>query len=416
MKQIFFYLIMILATISCSLKEQGMPEFSETNSADTISVNFKFLHEKINKFDVKSHVDVDEQEISDLNIYIFDQDDKVVSQGYLVGTYTLDDVVSYKGEKYTIYAIANAGRALPFFSLMELYNYRENIDNIEQLTNENGGVLMSGKLDLVSLNEGADIEIMLERCVSKVVVKCDYSGLNPNIDLRLISVELKNAPSGLYLFKDNRAEGGEVINGSKYEGGKLNDIETHGVEFYLYENLQGVVAPSATNSKEMAAQMSEEAKNNSTYIELTYSCYTYGYGGTIVYRYYIGETYKECDIRRNTQYNCNVIFRGDGSINENSWNVDVSDIKTYITGLKILLDDPLVFNSLERSYRFYYEITPDDADNWYDISCHSTDMSVGNVGSNMYLFLYKEGTFDIIATTTSGPRVRDTVRIVVDLP
>ena len=81
--------------------------------------------------------------------------------------------------------------------------------------------------------------------------------------------------------------------------------------------------------------MSSSAKANSSYIEMEYDYKSPTKSGTIIYRFYIGEYFTDCNIRRNTQYNCTVFFKGEGSVNENSWSVDNSGIVDLVTSVSV---------------------------------------------------------------------------------
>ena len=81
--------------------------------------------------------------------------------------------------------------------------------------------------------------------------------------------------------------------------------------------------------------MNQRDKANSSYIEMEYDYTSSSKKGTIIYRFYLGETHKDCNIKRNTQYNCTVMFKGDGSVDENSWSVDNKGIEDLVTSLTL---------------------------------------------------------------------------------
>lgn len=120
-----------------------------------------------------------EESIKNLNIYVVDQTGNVITHKYTsTNTYKSVEVEIYSGKKYTVYAIANSGKSLPAKDIEEITALKHSINSASDVAESANGILMCGGTDPQILSDGAEITVKLKRCVSKIILKADYTNLN----------------------------------------------------------------------------------------------------------------------------------------------------------------------------------------------------------------------------------------------
>lgn len=339
MTKLFYIILLSLCCnaffTGCSTEEKISVEVLRYRERDTISLNLQYGHVVQNEVGVKSPVVINETAVNNVNIYVLNELGDVLTHQYVLGNGAVSGLVIHRNMRHSIYAVANAGECLPRRTMAELEAITSSIESIAQVADPSGGVLMSGKTDLQLLTDGQTIRIDFVRCICKFVLRCDDTQLNPGVQITVKKVQLKGAPAEISLFQESKATGGRVIEGEVRTGADLNLLSGSGVPFYLFENLQGVVAPTAMDNKQKELQMSADAKGNSSYIEMEYEYLSPSKKGTIIYRFYLGKSHTDCDIKRNAQYTCTVFFKGDGSADENSWSVDNSGLADLVTSIAV---------------------------------------------------------------------------------
>ena len=414
MKRLLYNIFLFLCLtflLSCSKSE--ISEIRLSNERDTISLGFSFRSVTQSETEVKSPIVINETTVNNVNIYVFNELGDVITHSYSLGGTSLSGIVIYRNMRYRVYAIVNAGESLPLKTVSEVEALSRSISSISQVADATGGVLMSGKTDLQLLSDGQTVPINLVRCVSKFVLKCDYSQLDPGVSVTVKQVRLKNAPKEIALFGENKATGGKVIDGEVRTGPDLASLSGAGVAFYLFENRQGIVAPSALSNKEKERAMSATAKVNSSYIEMEYDYISPEKRGTIIYRFYLGKTFADCDIKRNHQYTCTVLFKGNGSADENSWSVDNSGLIDRVTG--IILDPTSHTMGAGEQVQITATVLPATANN-KTITWSTSNPAVATVSATGLVTALADGSCTITATSTDGSGVSAGCAITVSRP
>ncbi len=389
---------------SCIQREEVNYEESGRVGKESLKLNFKF-----NLVEQKSRAAVDEILVRDVNLYF------VNSAGYVVewifhqsGGEIVCELI--KERSYTVYAIANAGYKIEARSRDEIERleiaFSHSLANME----EYGVLLMCGKSSEGVLTDGDIVNIDLQRALSKIVLKCDYSQLNSDVEIEVKRVMLKNVPSGTLLYGPNRIAskegvtvGREVIEPAKSE---LQE----GIVLYQFENMQGTLL--ASNKDETLKLWPEGSLYSDicSYLEMEAQYSSARKEGKILYRFYLGKDMtSNFDVERNTQYTVNLNFRGDGAVDENSWRVDNSEIVDLVTSLE-LAPDYHKFFGLEGSLPIVARIMPLTAANKI-LRWHTSDESVASVTDEGIVSPVGYGNCNIVAETTDGSGIQAISRI-----
>lgn len=359
----------------------------------------------------KAPIPIVDDEITNLNIYLADEDGNVVNSWYLTDKKDVSATISSK-IKYSIYVIANIGKELSFNKTSEIESYSYKIASINDIINSSGGVPMSGKIDNKYYYEGEQVFVPLTRSVSNIIVKCDYSRLNSDVTVKIKRVQLKNAPSSVLLFSDNfitnslDAIDGEILNGSD-----LNPITNSGVSLYLFENKQNIFIDGAVDNKTKTELMSTQDKEKASYIELEYEYDSPRKFGNITYRFYIGKEYTDCKILRNTKYMCTVYFSGDASADENSESVDVSYMHDKVTDIQLMPKSKKLY-FIGDNFVIDAKVIPTTADN-IKLDWSSSDSDIATVDENGEVIAHSYGNCTIIAKSTDGTNIIDSCLVSV---
>lgn len=255
--------------------------------------------------------DPEEDLITDYNLLIFNEFG-VLEESCFVSSRELSAPVAsvrrstrlLKDAPYWFLSAANLGYALPCTTLEEALSYRYHMAYPDEYSQ---GLPMAVCKRLVA-GEREDIELPLERLMARIDLSIDRSGLNPDVQLRVVSVQVRACPSSVRLFARSRVESeaqcfpqGFTRSGQQVYG--LNhDVSGHSgtVTFYLLENLQG----PAPEERLLPLCSCLELQ-----VEYHYDTFHTAPGETIPYRIFLGEDY---DVRRNTVYPFVVRPVGDG--------------------------------------------------------------------------------------------------------
>ena len=417
MRRVLYILTFIVMGVlfNCSRKDDYFPNKLDNISKDTISIGLNFLSAQQGEIETKAPLNIDAEAISNLNIYIFSEQGEIATHKYIVGSTNVTNLIVNSGERYRVYAVANAGESLPCTKEGQMGSLEIAIESIGELTDSYGAILMSGKSDLIELNNGLNIDIELTRSISKFSLEFNYEGLNSGVEIDIKRAQLFNAPCSVKLFNQSRAEGGNTIIGEVYDYSNLGSLGANvgiSLPFYLFENMQGIVASGALDNKRKEQLMSPSAKENSSYIELEYDYSSKEKRGTIIYRFYLGRTHADCNIVRNTNYLCRVYFKGNGSSQENSWSVDNSALEDLVTSITL---DPTnyEFSQLNDTKQIVATVLPITANN-KGVSWSSSDESVASVDDNGVVRSLSDGTAVIKATSRDGSNISATCNIVVN--
>lgn len=364
-KRMLFVFIFFAVLLSGCV--EGMQSGDNGNIADGRGDTGIFIEYALSGLTVKSSVD--ESLIDDMNIYVANEDGDVVAYKYCTGKTLFGrdgrscriDVDIQKGVKYSIYAVANAGREIPLKSAGELDACVYVDSDVEKVIAGSRPVLMSGFSSQLYLTDGQTVVVNLERCVSKISVRADYSGLNEDVIVSINSIALKNIPDRVSPFGESRiSEPEHALEGVPVCG--VTDEELlEGILFYQYENRQGTLHPGNTDyTKKVWPQESIYSKICS-YVEMKGSYSSPRKKGDIVYRFYLGsDMVSNYDVLRNTEYRVVVNFNGDGAVDENTWRVDNSAIEDVVTEIAFRDEDRVMYDG-EIVKIPYHILSPSDA-------------------------------------------------------
>lgn len=320
------------------LQESGLPDVVGADEDDGYLSGAGSLSGRT--YSISEAKSVDESLLKDINLYVVDEAGAVLSHEFITARKEAA-VTIYEGNKYKVFAVANWGKAAPLASESEILALKGGGgptggsglggSNAGSGSGEAGGVLMSGKLPLQVLSGKKGITVPLTRAVAKISLKADYSGLNEGVSIVVDKVSLCNIPREVSLFGENRlVAADEAFVGESRDGVSRGEMET-GISFYQFENLQGELLKG--NQVQTGKVWPEGSVYASTcsYVELRGRYSSAAKEGEIAYRFYLGSNMlSNFDVKRNTHYSLTVNFTGDGSIDENTWRVDVSGLEDVI--------------------------------------------------------------------------------------
>ncbi|MCI1721158.1 MAG: DUF4906 domain-containing protein [Bacteroidales bacterium] len=320
-------IVLVVSAITGCTKDTVPGALKENEGKANINISFFLPQKAWTKLLTVSPI-----QVSNVNIYVCAESGIVVKCQYLSGTFSMN-VPIQKGEKYYLYAIANAGKQIILKDTAAIENYSWGVSAASALADASGGVVMSGKTGLIALSDGASVPITLTRCVAKITLRGDKSSLNNGVQITINSAAIKNIPKSVRLFKINKvADAVSVMDGDIISGSDLNNFFTSGVTFYMFENMQGTLMPANTDQTKKVWPDNNLYSKICSYIELNASYMSLLKKGTLLYRFYLGkDMVGNFDVERNSQHTITVFFAGDGSLNENTWRVDIESITDLVT-------------------------------------------------------------------------------------
>lgn len=429
-KSVLAIAIVLMGFCSCSKIQSNSNLEQLSGLADTISMGLRFIesNDLSGQAQTKAVVTLDESLVQDLNLYIINQRGGLMHHRYLTSSQltdagygsseigsgelinaALEDIVLYTNNKYMVYVVLNWGKALVVNSQEQLLDLKYTLTNIEDIECGSGGVIITGKSDYIELYDGITLEIPVKRIVSKVSLVCDFSGLDSDVELKVKSVCLKNAPKEVVLFGDNVA--GSVINGEMRNSEQLlNGLSTTGISFYTLENIQGNVA-GATSNKEKANLLGSR-RSTATYIEVVCSIVTNEKKGDITYRFYLGTAHNNANIYRNTTQVIKVAFKGEASVDENSVSVDNTSLVDRVTDMYL---NPMFISFIGRygdQESCEAVIIPSTAID-KSVVWSSSYESVATVDQDGVITAWHDGIAYITATSVENPSISASCKVSV---
>lgn len=402
------FLLLLSAALSCSVEEAGDPDTILYGSRDSvrISLDYRLLP-------VKSRaLSIDETMIKNVNLYLFNEPGDLICHTYTAEGGEIEAVI-YEKMNYSIYAIVNAGTPIYVKGKSEIESLRYRIGEYMEMVSEENGLLMAGVAGPLLLGNGTKISIELERCVAKVFLSCDYSKLNPDVEITIEEVSLKNLPLSVTLFASSKiVDPADALSSVIVEAPAAGELE-RGITFYQYENMQGVIGvENLDQTKKWPAPGSIHEKLCS-YVELKGRYLSKEKSGEILYRFYLGkDMVSDYNIERNREYRITLHFRGNGAVEENSWRVDNSEIVDLVTSLEL---SPKSHKFTERgeTLQFSAILLPPTAANKRLLWSSSAE-EVATVTENGVVKAVGEGNCIIIASSTDGSRISAEAAIIVD--
>ena len=275
---------------------------------------------------------------------------------------------------YTILAAANLGYALPALSLEEALAYRYHLAYPDEYSQ---GLPMAACLQ-GPVGDSGVLDLPLERLMARIDINVDRRALDAGVKLVFTEARLGNCPSSVRLFGESRAEtAGQVfLNGFTKTGSQVQalnaDVElglSGVVSLYLLENCQGTLLAGISDDREkiLADGLHPDV---CSYVELKAEYYSESWhtrpGGRLVYRFYLGESLDNFDVRRNVCYPITVRPEGDG-LREESWRVDREEMEAT-TDFEL---HPAAYNECTSGEDFHI---------WCDVLPRGTPVSIEPIG------------------------------------
>ena len=275
---------------------------------------------------------------------------------------------------YTILAAANLGYALPAMSLEEALACRYHLAYPDEYSQ---GLPMAACLRGPVGNSGV-LDLPLERLMARIDLNVDRRALDAGVRLMFTEARLGNCPSSVRLFGESRAEtAGQVfLNGFSKTGSQVQALNTDvelglsgTVSLYLLENCQGTLLEGVSEDRDklLADGLYPTV---CSYVELKAEYYSESWhtrpGGRLVYRFYLGESLDNFDVRRNVRYPVTVRPEGDG-LREDSWRVD----REEMDATTVFELHPAAYNECASGEDFHI---------WCDVLPRGTPVSIEPVG------------------------------------
>lgn len=359
----------------------------------------------------KGETPISESIIEDMNIFIFTPDNLLVRRSYIQGSnISLEDMVLTTSVGYNIYAVANWGEEIPCNTVDELNSIIYEGEDLASLQNGKGAKILCGRLEGVRLSFKEPLVMEMRRLLGKVKVLCNFSRISSGVTLTVKKVSIKNVPKTVWLFKDNVAT--EVADGGSVEGNSLSVISYSGVEFYMFENLQGTVE-GATGIKGKANLLDAHRRGVCSYIEMECYLVSRTKRGDITYRFYLGGE-SDCNVFRSACQNIIVNFVGNVSEKENSISVDNGALLDRVTELRVY---PALISfatgTIGATYQCRVEVLPETA---YDKSVvwSSTNSKVVSVDQTGLIKTKSIGKCNIWVRSVENPSMEEKVVVHVN--
>ena len=296
----------------------------------SFSVNYALLPESTKA------ADVNETLVEDVNLYLFNELGDLVYYSYSEGSSTVETSV-YENMDYSLYTLVNAHARIYVRSADELQTLRYSITDYPEMVSADGSVLMSGSLEAVRLSGRADVTVNLTRCVAKIVLKCDFSGLNPDVGIVADEVSLKNLPLSVKPFAQSKVDDRDDTSSSTIVENPSVETLQQGIVFYQYENMQGLLQEGNLDQTKKWWPEENPYSEICSYVEIKGHYSSSRKDGAITYRFYLGkDMVADYSVERNRQYTVVLCFNGDGAVEENTWRVDNSEIVDLVTSVELL--------------------------------------------------------------------------------
>lgn len=288
--------------------------------------------------------DPDEDLVHDVNVFIFDDRGMLERNLYMKtsqmigsnGKYTLD-VDLHAGATYSVYVLANAGYSISMDSEQDIQEFRYYFAYPDEYRI---GIPMSGKALGQTLVRGNHVVVPLERTMAKISVCIDRSRLDEDVTFDVTSIRVGGCPKSVTPFSDSAVKSGKDVFAVGFikSGTQVIPLNTDTgwgksgeISLYMFENMQGDLLNNAENDSDKVLDPSDPMAKLCSYIEIRGDYMSDSLhsipGKGLIYRFYLGESNVNFDVRRNTHYHITVTPENDG-LSEDSWRVDKSGL-TY---------------------------------------------------------------------------------------
>lgn len=290
--------------------------------------------------------DPEENRLSDLNLYVFNERRQLEQHIYLKGAdlHNSDGGYSHqisllKGCRYSLYAFANTGWKLWFENIAELKAYRYFFAYPDDYRI---GIPMAGMAEDVEIGESREIIVPMKRLMAKVSLRIDRSRLDRDVSMNVAHVTVGGCAKSVQVFGDSRITvpdeafiTGFSRTGSEVSGlnGNIGGGLSRDISLYLAENMQGNLLYGSVSYKDKYFPEGDPNADICSYVEIWFDYISETQhtipGKSLVYRFYLGEDECNFDVRRNAHYNITVTPEGDGLQSE-GWRIDKSNVTDIV--------------------------------------------------------------------------------------
>ena len=329
-----FCSILLAALNGCIYEKNGQ------DSEEEIEVQLCFSGIK----EVKS-VDPGPDVVNDLNIFVLNGEGILEEHKYIAlqdswpgtGGSSVCKIRLIKGLRYSIAAFANFGHRIDGIkNAEELNKYRYHLTYPDEYSR---GLPMCGKVEKLLAGQENNIEIGLERLMSRISLRIDRTRLSKGVTFNVRSVRIGNCPKSILVMGNSRAQNNmDVFNvGFIKSYGEVDDLNrdkepgvSKEVSVYMFENMNGDLLPEAVKDKDKVLDKMPYMAEICSYIEIKAEYISPSFtnlpGDYLIYRFYLGAGKGNFDIKRNCHYKYTIRPEGSG-LDENSWRVDIQGLK-----------------------------------------------------------------------------------------
>ena len=274
--------------------------------------------------------------IRDANIFVFSSDGFLERSEYIHGAACSLPLVY--GRDYDIYACVNFGYKLNIKNLDEINAL---VFHIAYPDDYSTGMPMCGAV--FGVRAGNSIRMPIVRMMAELRIGMDRSRLKENVKMDVRSLRIGNCPRRCRVFSESGAGSSddcfsvgfsrnssecEILN-KTVEGGRSAELS-----LYMLENIQGDFPREVGTDSDKVLEKDDHLADVCSYIEMELGYHSpehYSNGGFLKYRFYLGESRSDLNVRRNCLYHITVAPDGDG-LNEDSWRIDrtfLSDMVSF---------------------------------------------------------------------------------------
>ena len=407
----YLFLITLLCILSSCSKEKNR----ETASGNSI---IKIKLQVWESVVTKSQPFVNEEIIKNLNLFAYDARGRLIDFLYLEDPGMEINMETGNSGIHSIFAIANKGNLTDRSSIVTadgLKSISWELESPDDIVGSDGEIPMSGFVSDID-EKNTSVIIPLTRMLAKFRIIVDTTGLDEDVSVFDISeVRIRNMNRTVCAFMPSGAASTSQVfsTGASAEGKELDNIFTSGIDFYISENYHGDLIAEAEEQKHIPPVPYDQY---CTFIEfhVKYRSSKH-YNDDQVYRYYLhdGVNYRNFDIIRNYMYTCRTIVKGSG-LEENSWRVDLSGLKDFVTSIEVT-PDKVDFYELNETCELTASVLPVSAEN-PDITWISDDEGVATVSQDGIVKAIGDGVCTIMASAVDGSGVKGscTVHVYAD--
>lgn len=398
-----FKLISGLLVVASLLSCQESISFSDTEEG-VVSIGIDIRSKGPES--TRSIVSPTEDRISNYSVFIY-------TRGRLVHDIYVDSreattALLYKGQTYSVYALANTGDLTPPDAESELDEFMCIVSSISDL----GEILpMAQKYGEVTVDDDTKFDFVVERLVSKIFFSLDAL---PVTGLKVKDVRLRQAPQCVYPFASGGsiADASQVVDGDYASTDDIYALNNGGnIVFYVLENMQGTLLPENTDPWSKVPENFTQS-DACTYIEAecVFSQEVDGREGNVFYRMYLGtDNITNFDIPRNTQMSVSMAV-SEGNLDKASWKLDAEYVQ-HATSLT--LDKDALTILIGENGQLTASVLPVDADD-RSVLWESSDPKIATVDENGLITPLKVGNCVITARSNDIREIYDECSLTVN--